>query len=269
MAAFVNRSLNETSGGHPRRVDTAFASAALFPMLGVEPRFGRLFTAANEKPGNDRVVLLTDDFFDRHCHRNPSCIGSTLTIDGAAYTILGVLPPRFHLPATHEGSDQIKAEVWVPLSRLPEPNAANRAGGLESSDARELRVAARLKPTATLAQARIEMAAIAERLAKSAPESNEGWTTSVFDFRTEDTEPQVHRALYVLMGAVGFLLLIACANLANLTMARATLRSRELAVRLALGATRARLLRQLIAEPLVLSLTGAAVGLLLARWSST
>ena len=146
LAAFVSRSLNETSSGHPRHVDTGFASATLFPMLGAEPRFGRLFTAADEKPGNDHAVLLTDAFFDRHCQRNPTCIGRSLTLDGVAHTIIGVLPPRFHLPATHQGGDQVRPEVWVPLSRLPAEPVANQPTGMSGSGERVLRVAARLKP---------------------------------------------------------------------------------------------------------------------------
>jgi predicted permease len=253
MAAIAMRTLDETSGGHPRHVQTAFASPELLPMLGGQPRLGRTFGTTD-----DRSVVLTDAFFESRYQRDPATIGRTLTLDGAAYTVVGVLPTGFHLPSAYEGSDQYKPEVWVPLSRLPNTDAQERA--------MELRVIARLKPGATLAQARTEMAAIAERLSQSDPERDKGWTTSVFDIRTEDTHPEVHRALYVLMGAVGFLLLIACANLANLTLARATLRSREIALRLALGATRGRLLTQLIAEPFLLSLGGAALGLLLAKW---
>jgi predicted permease len=253
MAAYRQNSLDETSGGRTRSIATAFATPELLPMLGAAAIRGRLFTARDE-----RVVLLTDGFFESRYQRDPGAIGRTLTLGGAAYTIIGVLPPRFHLPSTHEGSDQDRPEVWAPLSRTPEPR--------EREQSRSLHVLAKLKPGVTLTQARGEMAAIATRLEKADPAHNEGWTTSVFDIRTEDTAPAVHRALYVLMAAVGFLLLIACANLANLTLARATLRSREVAIRLALGATRGRLLSQLIAEPFLLSISGAALGLLFARW---
>src|SRR5689334_21060961 len=126
---------------------------------------------------------------------------------------------------------------------------------------------ARLKRGVSIAQARTAMSAIADRLAKANPKLDEGWHTAVFSFQVEDSGPDVQRALYVLMAAVGFLLLIACANLANLTLARATLRAREIAIRLALGATRGRIVGQLVAEALVVSLAGAAVGLLLAHWS--
>jgi putative ABC transport system permease protein len=258
MAGFVTRPASETSSGHPRHVDSGFASAALFPMLGATPRLGRVFTTENEHAGNDRVAVISDAFFDRRFQRNPVALGRSLTLDGIAYTVIGVLPPGFHLPATYEGSDQSRADVWIPLSRLPST--------FDQEQARTMRVIARLKSGVTLAKARTEMDAIAVRLQQSDPELDRGWYTSVFDIRTEDTDPTVHRALYVLMATVGLLLLIACANLANLTIARATLRSRELAVRLALGATRTQLVSQLIAEPLLLSLCGAALGLLVAHW---
>src|SRR5439155_16282903 len=116
-------------------------------------------------------------------------------------------------------------------------------------------------------QARTEMTGIADRLAKADPKLNEGWAINIFPFAVEDTAPTLHRALYVLMAAVGFLLLIACANLANLTLARARLRSRDVAVRLALGAARGQVVEQLAAEALLVSVTGAGAGLILARWA--
>src|SRR5262249_7630441 len=151
-------------------------------------------------------VLLSDGFFESRYQRDPNAIGRSLTIDKTSYTIAGVLPPSFHLPSTHEGTDQLKPEVWVPLSRLPHTDAEERN--------RELRVIARMKLGVTLAQARTEMEAVMERVKKSDPDFANGWTTSVFELRTEDTNPEIHQALYVLMGAVAFLLLIACANLA-------------------------------------------------------
>jgi putative ABC transport system permease protein len=258
MAAFRDASLNETGIEHPDHVVTGFASANLFPLLGVRARIGRLFTSAEERKNNDRVVLLTDAFFDARFHRDPRALGQSITLDGADYTVIGVLPPRFHLPAMWQGMDQKKPEVWVPLSRL-----WNNA---EAENQHLLYVAARLAPGSTLTQARAEISAVEHRLGELNP-FNKGWTASVFPFEVEDTSPTLHRALYVLLAAVGILLLIACANLANLTLARATLRSREISIRLALGATRARVMRQLIAESLLVSLAGATAGLLLARWS--
>ena len=259
MAAFHGRRIDETGLDHPRHVWTGYASANLFPMLGVGVRMGRLFAADEERAGSDRVAILSDGYFETRFHRDPGAIGKTLSLGGTAYTVIGVLPPQFHLPSTYEGSDQLKPEVWVPLSQLwnkPEDDAE-----------RQLFVVARLKPGITLARARAEMDGIATRLAASDPGLDHGWLTSVFRFATEDTEPKVHRAVYVLMGAVAFLLLIACANLANLTLARATGRSREIAVRLALGATRGRIVSQLVTESLVVAAAGAGLGLALANWS--
>ncbi len=248
----------EEDGDRSRRLTAGFASAGLFSMLGAQARTGRLFIAAEEIPGADRVVVLSDTYFERRFHRDVKALGQSLTLGDTAYTVIGVLPPRFHLPSTYEGDDQINAEVWVPLSRYFHT--------AEDEKRRDLLVPARLKPGVSLAQARREMDAIARGLQKSDSKLDEGWYSAVFPFSVEDTSPKLHRAVYVLMGAVAFLLLIACANLANLTLARAALRSREVAVRLALGATRGRIVAQLVTESLVVSLAGAALGLLLAEW---
>jgi predicted permease len=258
MAAFRDMSLNETGVERPDHVDTGFASANLMPMLGVRARIGRLFSSGEERPGNDHVAELSDAFFESHYHRDPAALGRSITLDGVGYTIVGVLPPRFHLPAVAQGMDQMKPDVWVPLSRL-----WKRA---EDETEHQLYVAARLAPGVTLAQARTQMDGIEQRLAELNPSYNKGWTASVYPFEVEDTSPTLHRALYVLLAAVAMLLLIACANLANLTLARATLRAREITIRLALGATRARVIRQLVTESLLVSLAGAGVGLMLAYW---
>ena len=118
MAAFRDISLNETGVERPDHVDTGFASANLLPMLGVRARIGRLFSKSDERPGNDHVVELSDAFFESHYHRDPAALGRSITLDGTSYTIIGVLPPRFHLPAVAQGMDQMKPDVWVPLSRL-------------------------------------------------------------------------------------------------------------------------------------------------------
>ncbi|HEV2447753.1 MAG TPA: ABC transporter permease, partial [Candidatus Sulfopaludibacter sp.] len=247
-----------TEPASPRRVKTAFASAGLFPLLGAHARIGRLFTAGEDLRGAGRVAVLSDSYFDQRFHRDAGALDRPLTLGGVSYTVIGVLPAAFHLPSTYEGEDQLTPDVWVPLSSL------FQTAGDEQK--RQLRVPARLKRGVTLAQARREMESIAESLQKSNPDFDEGWHTAVFPFSVEDSSPTLHLAIYVLMGAVGFLLLIACANLANLTLARTALRSREIAVRLALGATRGRIVAQLATEALLVSLAGAAAGLLLAHW---
>jgi putative ABC transport system permease protein len=258
IEAYRGMLLEETGGDHPVRLQAGFASSSLFQMFGAQSRIGRLFTPTEEVPGADRVAVVSDGFFEQRFHRDPGTLGSTLNLGGVAYTIIGVLPPRFHVPSTYQGEEQVKADVWLPLSRLWNKPADDRD--------RQLNVPARLKQGVTLAQARAEMSGIAKRLEHSDGDFDEGWQTAVFPLAVEDTNPAVHRALDVLMGAVGFLLLIACANLANLTLARAASRTREIAIRLALGATRARIVAQLASESLLLSLVGAALGLLLARW---
>jgi putative ABC transport system permease protein len=259
MAAFQEEQLNDTTAGQARNVSAGSASGDFLPMLGVRPQLGRLFLPEEERAGSDRVAVVTDEYFKKHLHSDPNALGKPITLAGVVYTIVGVLPAKFHLPAMWEGMDQKKPEVWVPLSRLWRTPADDAQ--------RQLYVIARLKPEISLEQSRTEMKVIAERLEKADPALNEGWQTAVFPFRVEDAAPTLHLALYVLLGAVGFLLLIACANLANLTLARISTRSREIAVRLALGATRGQLVAQLMVESLVVSLAGAAAGLMLAHWA--
>jgi putative ABC transport system permease protein len=224
-------------------------------MLGVRARLGRLFDAEEER-ANSPAAVLSDEYFERRFHRASDALGASLRLGDSIYTVVGVLPPRFHLPSTDGGDDQLKPEVWVPLSRLFKTAT--------DDDQRQLLVAARLKPGVTPAQAQVEMAAMAAQLAQSNPKLNEGWSATVSTFAAEDTSPNLHRALFVLMAAVGFLLLIACANIANLTLVRAASRSRETAIRLALGAGRGRVAAHLLAESLLISAAGAALGLVVA-----
>jgi putative ABC transport system permease protein len=258
MAAFQQRSMNEIVNGETRSAAVGFGSADLFPMLGVRARVGRLFGPADEHTG-ELVAVLSDEFFERRFHRAATALGASITLGESVYTVVGVLPPKFHLPSIDEGDDQLRPDVWVPLSCL------FKTPGDDAE--RQLLVAARLKPGVTLVQARAEMAAIAAQLARSNPRLDEGWSAAVSTFESEDTSPKLHRALFVLLAAVGFLLLIACANLANLTLVRAALRSRETAIRLALGAGRARVVAHFLTESLLISGAGAALGLAFAQGS--
>lgn len=259
MTALSSATLEETSGDHPAHLSAVYASGDLFPLLGAHARTGRLFTAQDEHPGRDRVAVLSDSYFEKRFHRDSGAIGKSLTLDGNIYVVTGVLPPKFHLPATFEGSDQLRPDVWVPLSRLPNTTEVDEKRPL-------LLVIARLKSGVSLAEARTVMKGIAQRLAQSDPERDDGWSASVYPFAVEDAAPTLHLALYTLLAAVALLLLIACANLANLTLARATARGHEIAVRLALGATRARIISQLVSESILVSIAGAGLGLALAGW---
>jgi len=260
MAPFASGNLEETSGDHPVRTPVLFASSDLFPLLGARATLGRLYNADDERGGLDRVAVISDAYFERRFRRDPSTLGKAITLGGNVYVITGVLPPKFHLPATSEGSDQLHPDVWIPLSRL-------WTNAVDEDKQSNLLIAARLKPGVSVAAARTEMAGIARRLEQSDPKMDQGWTAVVYPFATEDSSPTMRVALFVLLGAVGFLLLIACANLANLTLARATARSHEIAVRLALGAGRGRVISQLASESILLSGGGVALGLMLAAWS--
>ncbi len=252
MAAFQQQSLNENVNGEVRSTAAGFGAADLFPMLGVRARLGRLFEPDEERAGG-LVAVLSDEYFERRFNRASAAMGASLRLGDSLYTVVGVLPPSFHLPSTDGGDDQLKPEVWVPLSHLFKT--------VGDDGQRQLLVAARLKPGVTLAQARAEMTAIAARLAKANPQLDEGWSAAVSTFEAEDTSPKLHRTLLVLLAAVGFVLLIACANLANLTLVRALSRSREMAIRLALGAGRVRIVAHLLTESLLISGAGATFGL--------
>lgn len=259
MAAFLDRTLVETGIAPPVRLSVAFASVDLFPALGVDAAVGRTFIRDEEQPGRDRVAVLTDAYFESRFGRDPACLGKAIVLDGVAHTVVGVLPRRFRLPAYGAGSEQKKPALFVPLSRA-------WSGKPGEDGRRELLVIARLRPGA-LHQARVEMTGIAARLSASDPALNEGWKTSVLSAPADDSSPEVNRALYLLTAAVAFVLLIACANLANLMLARASRRQRDFGIRLALGAGRRHIVSPLLTEALLLALSGAALGLVLAGWA--
>ncbi|HZH84433.1 MAG TPA: ABC transporter permease, partial [Phototrophicaceae bacterium] len=256
MGAFRTVFLDETRDDFSQRVATSYVSASLFDLLGIQPRLGRLFARDEERPGRNRVAILTDRYFDRTFHRDRSTLGKSVTLDGRVYTIIGVLPASFDMP--HTFFDNPQPDLIVPL-----PDSALKA----DDNPLQVVVVARLHRGVSLQQARTEMAGIAERLKSTDREFYELGSTSIFSFAVEGTHPRLHRALYLLLAAATFLLLIACANLANLTLSRAALRSREIMVRVALGATRGRILTQLVSESLLVSFVGAAFGVMLAHWS--
>jgi putative ABC transport system permease protein len=253
MALFTGATLTLTGTDEPERLPAEFVGHGYFDMLGVEPQLGRIFRAEEDQvPQRDAVAVLSDGLWKRRFGGDRGIVGRPIQLDGRVYTIVGVASPRFR-------GVEDSADLWLPvMMAVQQQDLANRGS-------RGPAVLARLKPGVALAQAQSEMDAISKRLEQQYPRTNEGRGVEISPLEFE-IFGDLHRPLVVLLVAVGFVLLIACANVANLMLARSEARQREIAVRIALGAGRGRMIHQLLTESLVLALTGAAAGLLLARW---
>ena len=258
VAAYANHSFNVTTGAEPERIRGAYVSANLFPMLEAQPSAGRVFTS-----GEQRVVVLSDGFWQRRFAGDRGVINQTITLDSESYTVIGVMPAGFQFPHPSFSTGE-PADVWAPLSYAPD-QVTKRSGPYF------LNVLARLKPGVTLEQSRAHMNALAQRFERElsgyrGPNGEDGgWRITVTPLQ-EEIVGGSRRALLVLLFSVGLLLLIACANVANLLLMRSAKRHRELAIRAALGASRWKIARQLLVEGLVLATIAAVLGFLFVNW---
>src|SRR4030095_3316064 len=262
MAAYApSRQFNVSTGDQPERYAGAAVSASLFEVLGVGALKGRVFTTGDEKTGNNQVVLISHNFWQRKFAGFADPQGQTLNLDGKTYTIVGVMPDGFQFPGGTGTVLRIftpePAELWIPLTL--------DAKELQQRSSHYLNVIARLKPGTTIAQATSDMDAIQQRLEQLYPTFYVGSHVKVVPLN-EQVVGTVRRPVLILWGAVGFVLLIGCANVANLMLVRSTSRRRDIAVRTALGATRGRIVRQLLTESFLLSLAGGSAGILLSLW---
>jgi putative ABC transport system permease protein len=246
MAAWSSASMALTGMGRPEDIPAAAVVPEFFTVLRVRPLLGRMLVAGEDEPGH-RVVVLSEAFWKTRFGGNRSAVGGTMVLDGESYTIVGVLPAAQTFPED--------ARLWIPLVWTPEEKAIR---GIHDFD-----VLARLKPGVTVARAQAEMNVLSARLADLYPKDDKGWGAAVIPLH-EELVGDVKPALLVLLGAVGLVLLIACANVANLVLAKTVGRRKEIAVRAALGASRPQIVRQLFVETILLALAGGALGLLLA-----
>ena len=253
MAISRSTSFSLIGTGEAEHVEGRWVSAVFFSLLGVKPALGRDFMSGEDEPGAGPVVLISADLWKRKFSAAPDVLGKSLTLDDKSYTIVGVLPASFNLFRS--------IDVYVPIGQWNNPALRNRSAGLG------IHGIGRLRPGVTLEQAQADMDRVMRDLAATYPDANRGNGASLIPLK-ELLVGDVRLILWMLLGAVGFVLLIACVNVSNLLLARSTGRTREFAIRAALGARQSRLIRQLLTESVLLALIGGALGLLLAGWGT-
>jgi putative ABC transport system permease protein len=255
LAGVQNHDLTLTGRGEPAIVHTVVVTPEILSVFGVNPIAGRAFNEEDGKQGAQPVVILSENLWRSQFAGDPNIVGTAVTLDKKAFTVIGIMPASFQPPLTG-GVEQI----WIPVIQDPVFGKFARGTG-----GHWLRLTGRLKPGVSMAQAQAEMDAMSARFAKESPAENAGWTFHIVPLQ-EAISIDVKPALLVMLGAVGLVLLVACANIANLLLARATSRVREIALRIAIGAGRGRIIRQLLTEAAVLGLFGGLAGIALAYW---
>ncbi len=253
LAAFRDNNFNLTGAGEPERLHGELVSAAFFPLLGVQPVAGRTFLDEEDRPGGPPVALLSEVLWRTHFGGSTDILGRQLTLNDTAYTVIGVVPASFQFPGPRD--------VYTPLAQWRSPMLNDRKFHPG------LRVIARRKPGVSEEQTRAEFEQLGATLAAAYPQTNANHSAAVVPLK-ESIVGKTGPTLAVLLGAVAFVLLIACANIANLLLARSSVRQSEIGVRIALGADRGRIVRQLLTESVLLSLAGGAAGCALAAWTT-
>jgi putative ABC transport system permease protein len=249
-AMWRSEDLNMVATGEPEQVSATRVTANMFDVLGVAPAIGRGFLPEDEQPANEPVAMLSHRIWEHRFGEDKNILGQTLKLNGVNYTVIGVMPREFELPFND-------GQLYLPL-RFTEPDL-NRGR-------RTLRVIGRMKPGVTLPQVQADLGSIARNLEQQYPNSNAGWGIALKELKSIVVPDEFKGSLMLLLGAVGFVLLIACVNVANLLSVRATSRQKEMAIRTALGATRGKLIRQLLIESALMSVSGGILGLLVAYW---
>jgi putative ABC transport system permease protein len=258
MSVYNVTSFTYTGGAQPESIRSAVVSANLFSTLGISPALGRTFAAQEDQPGNTQPpVILSYEFWQSHFAGDPNVLGQALTLDSEQYTVVGIMPPQFQFPVQKD-----RVELWVTIAR----DLKGKLGMATQRGASYLDVIARLMPEVQIPQAESDVELVQQRLNHQYPENRPRGV--VIESLADDITGSVRPMLLVLLGAVAFVLLIACANVASLLLARATVRQKEFTVRLALGAGRATIVRQLLVESTLLALVGGALGLFMAYWAT-
>jgi predicted permease len=253
MASYRDDNYNLTGMGEAERVHVGQVSAEFFPVLGEKPIMGRFFNPDDDRPGASPVIVLGEGFWKRKFGGAPDVLGKTILLNGIGYTVIGVVRDNFKIFT--------EGQVFVPIGQWNDPTFRDRTISMGMD------VVARLRPGVTVAQARADMDSVAREQAIDYPNSNGGMGITTIPL-LQDLVGNRKPTLLILLGAVGFVLLIACVNVANLLLARATGRARELAIRLALGATQGRIIRQLLTESILVALAGGVLGLAIAAWGT-